>query len=69
MYQNNKTYIKQGSKGVKRGENLSQFLFSLFLNDLEDFFSSNNMDSLENVTDVCQESLHFLYKIVYNFVC
>ena len=47
MYQNIKTCIRKGNEyseffyceiGVEQGENLSPFLFSLYLNDLEFFF-------------------------------
>jgi len=47
MYQNIKTRVKHGNElseffishtGVKQGENLLSFFFSLFLNDLESFF-------------------------------
>lgn len=72
MYQNIKTCIKKGNDfsgffncdvGVKQGENLSPFLFSLYLNDLEDFFIENNIDSLENIEHLCQESLLLYVKL------
>jgi hypothetical protein len=52
MYQNIKTCIRKGEEwsvffnsevGVKQRENMSPFLFSLFLNDLETFFLENNI--------------------------
>jgi hypothetical protein len=41
------------------------FAIILFLNDLEDFFTENNIDSLENISNLCQESL--LVFIIINY--
>ena len=69
MYENIKTCIRQGQEysdffscdvGVKQGENMSPFLFSLFLNDLENYLIENNIAGLEHVSQLCQEHL-FLY--------
>ena len=62
MYQNIKTCIKKEDEvsgffncemGVKQGENLSPLLFSIYLNDLEDYLRDNNIDSLEKVENMC----------------
>jgi hypothetical protein len=59
MYQNIKPCIRKGEEcsvfvnsevGVKQGENMSPFLFSLFLNDLEIFFLENNISDLEQIS-------------------
>jgi hypothetical protein len=36
--------------GVRQGENLFPFLFSLFLNDLETFLEAKNVTGLESIS-------------------
>ena len=72
MYQNIKTCIRKGEEcsvffnsevGVKQGENMSPFLFSLFLNDLETFFLENNISDLEQISKKCQDTIACYLKI------
>jgi hypothetical protein len=72
MYQNIKTCIRKGEEcsvffnsevGVKQGENMSPFLFSLFLNDLETFFSENNISDLKQISKKCQDTIVCYLKI------
>lgn len=72
MYQNVKTCVRKNEDcsgffncdvGVKQGENLSPFLFSLFLNDLESFLLQNNVQCLEQISEKCRENLLFYLKI------
>ena len=65
MYQNIKTCIRKGNEyseffncetRVKQGENVSLYLFSLYLNDLElFFFCENNVNGLESISAKCLE--------------
>ena len=59
MYGNIKSCVKKGSNfsdffpcdvGVRQGENLYPFLFSIFLSDLETFFIENNISGLQTVS-------------------
>ena len=52
--------------GLRQGENLSPVLFSLFLNDLKGFLTSNNVQGLKLpfalAQDVCLQDIdNFLY--------
>ena len=72
MHQNIKKRVKHGKElseysisqtGVKQGENVSPFFFSLFLNDLESFFEENNEELLCNTTNLCEESIQMYIKL------
>ena len=77
MYQNIKSKVTndEGSSqffdcnvGVRQGENLSPFLFSIFLNDLEWYLVSKNVSSLE--LDVNSDDIHiFLSQTFTSVVC
>ena len=49
--------------GVRQGENLSPFLFSVFLNDLEDYFSQLDGIPLKQIKEKLQNELHIFYKL------
>ena len=62
LYNGTKSRIVYNSKtssyfpclnGVRQGENLSPFLFSIFLNDLDSFLSSCDIKGLNSVTTDC----------------
>ena len=46
------------------GENLSPFLFSIFLADLEDFLLQNQSKGLRNIKNLCQEELRIVFIVV-----
>ena len=49
--------------GVKQGENLSLFLFSLLSNDLESYFVDNGVHSLYSILHMCQGTLDMYIKL------
>ena len=66
MYSGEKSNFFNSYWGVRQGENLSSVLFSLFLNDLEDFLSNSNYSGInlnmpENDLDIYLKILTLLY--------
>ena len=49
--------------GLRPGENLSPFLFSLYLNDLEQFLSSSNVNGVSCINDEIEEKLGIYLKL------
>ena len=49
--------------GLRQGENLSPFLFSLYLNDLEQFLSSSNVNGVSCINDEIEEKLGIYLKL------
>lgn len=48
--------------GLRQGENLSPFLFSLYLNDLEEFMVSNNIIGLQCLSNQLENDFHMYIK-------
>ena len=55
--------------GVRRGENLSPLLFSLFINDLEEFIASKSVDGLTiGIKDSSTVENDFFYVKLFIFI-
>ncbi len=77
MYNNIKSRIFNGVEyseffpcniGVRQGENLSPALFSLYVNDLEEYFTSKNIIGLSSISDDIEVQLNYfvhLFVILY----
>jgi hypothetical protein len=55
--------IKNVSTGVRQGENVFPFLFSVFLNDLEDYFKTLDVVPLEKLKEQFYNELHILFEL------
>lgn len=62
-YNNFKSDYFPCENGVRQGENLSPFLFSIFLNDLEDYLISKNIVGLNTITENIEHELDTYIKI------
>ena len=51
--------------GVRQGENLSPVLFSLYLNDLEEFLKVNNIIGLKSISDEIETELNYYFKLFF----
>lgn len=49
--------------GVRQGENMSAFLFSMYLNDLHDFLNESDIQGLPTVTDMFENKLNIFFKL------
>jgi hypothetical protein len=49
--------------GVRQGENVCIFLFSVFLNDLEDYFKTLDGVPLEKLKERFYNEMHILYEL------
>jgi hypothetical protein len=72
LYDNVKSCIKNNDKsssffrcdiGVRQWENLSPFLFTIYLNDLEQFFVENKVNDLENIRNMCSKNLNIFVRL------
>ena len=46
--------------GVRQGESLSPFLFSLYINDLEDYLLDKNVTGLSTITEGIEKELFYI---------
>ena len=51
------------ANGVRQGENLSPFLFSLFLNDVDTFLENKNITGLQAISDEIENNLDIYLKL------
>ena len=50
IFNNSKSDCFPCDNGIRQGENLSPFLFAIFLNDLEDFLENHNVTGLLTIS-------------------
>jgi hypothetical protein len=62
-YKNHTTGYFNCEIGVRQGENLSPFLFSLFLNDVDTFLENKNITGLQTISDEIENNLDIYLKL------
>ena len=68
MYNNEKFDLFASMQGVRQRENLFPFLFSNFLNDLEDYFEELNALPLGTITEKIQTHFIPLFKFLFYYM-
>ena len=49
--------------GVRQGENLSPFLFAIYINNLETFFIENNIECLQKIREYAIDQMGLYLKL------
>ncbi len=62
-FNNQTSNIFASEIGVRQGENLSPLLFSLYLNDLQNYLENLNINDLKSITTDAEEELHIFFKL------
>jgi hypothetical protein len=55
--------------GVRQGENLSSFLFSIYLNDMQDFLQENVVNGLPTISEMFEKHLDMYFLTVCIVIC
>jgi hypothetical protein len=76
VYNCNKTEYFACNVGVSQGENIFPFLFSFYLNDLEQFLHDRNSKGLDSTVSkaaaksiIAQNNFFFLHFIIFTNIC
>ena len=62
VYKNSMSEVFPCSNVVRQGENLSPFLFALFLNDLETFLETCDVEGLKTISSELKDKLKLYLK-------
>ena len=63
MYNNKKSNFFDCEMGVRQGENLSPFLFAVFLNDLQNFLEQENVSGLREISGILEDKFNIFLKL------